>query len=184
MNIFVLSEDPVEAAQMHCDKHCVKMVVELYQQLGSALRRHNVPDSLMPITQSNKPLRGGYKNHPCTLWCGDSRPNFIWACRHGIALAEEYTYRYGKIHSCEDGIRQMYHLDRYIFGDKMTPFAQAMPDQYKNPCAVTAYRDYYWMDKRVNIKCEWNKTRIKPEWWRTLEILEQLTQEAQSMGLY
>jgi len=29
----------------------------------------------------------------------------------------------------------------------MTPFAQAMPDKYKNECAVTAYRDYYLGDK-------------------------------------
>jgi hypothetical protein len=28
MNIFVLSTDPVEAAQMQCDKHVVKMVLD------------------------------------------------------------------------------------------------------------------------------------------------------------
>ena len=27
--------------------------------------------------------------------------------------------------------------------DYLTPFAQAMPDEYKNRCAVTAYRNYY-----------------------------------------
>ena len=89
MNIFVLSYDPTEAAQAHCDKHCVKMTLELYQQLGSALRRHGAADSDMPLTQSGKPLRGGYKNHPCTLFCGDSRENFEWAAEHAIALAEE-----------------------------------------------------------------------------------------------
>ena len=51
MNIFVLDKDPVKAAQMHCDKHCVKMVLELYQQLGSALRRHGATDGMMPKTQ-------------------------------------------------------------------------------------------------------------------------------------
>jgi hypothetical protein len=184
MNIFVLSEDPVEAAQMHCDKHCVKMVVELYQQLGSALRRHGATDNQMPATQSNKPLRGGYHNHPCTRWCGDSRENFEWAAKHAIALADEYTYRYGKVHSCESGIRQMASMSYLIPSDRLTPFAQAMPDQYKNPCAVTAYHDYYWLDKRINIKCEWNKARPKPQWWISLETLTELTQEAQSLGLY
>lgn len=178
MNIFILSNDPVEAAQMHCDKHCVKMVVELFQQLGSALRRHGTPDNQMPLTQSNKPLRGGYKNHPCTLWCGDSRENFEWAAIHAIALAEEYTFRYGKIHQCELGIRQMYNMSHLIPSDKLLPFAQAMPDIYKNDCAITAYRNYYWMDKRNNIKCEWNKNRQKPFWWTQLEILEELTQES------
>jgi hypothetical protein len=51
----------------------------------------------------------------------------------------------------------------------MTPFAQAMPDEFKNECAVTAYRDYYLYDKRYNIKVEWNKGRCKPEWWNVLE---------------
>jgi hypothetical protein len=36
MNIFVLHEDPVIAAQMHCDKHCNKMIVEHAQMLAAA----------------------------------------------------------------------------------------------------------------------------------------------------
>ena len=40
MNIFVLDRDPREAARMYCDKHTPKMVVELLQQLGSAVIRH------------------------------------------------------------------------------------------------------------------------------------------------
>ena len=172
MNIFVLSDDPVQAAQEHCDKHCVKMVLELYQQLGSAMRRHGATDKDMPLTQSGKPLKGGYHNHPCTRWCGDSRGNFEWAAQHAIALAEEYTYRYGKKHSCEDAIRYMAQCSWLIPEGDMTPFAQAMPDEYKNQCAVTAYKDYYWKDKRVNIDVQWNKKRIVPEWCQQLESVE------------
>ena len=165
MNIFVLSYDPVEAAEMHCDKHCVKMVVELYQQLGSALRRHGATDRQMPLTQSSKPLRGGYHHHPCTQWCGDSRGNFEWAAEHAIALTEEYTKRYGKNHACSAGIRKMAAMSDMIPEGGMTPFAQAMPDEYRSYSAVDAYRDYYWHDKRLNIKCEWGKTRQEPNWW-------------------
>ena len=175
MNIFVLSYDPVEAAQQHCDKHCVKMVVELYQQLGSALRRHGATDLQMPLTNSGKPLRGGYHHHPCTKWCGDSRENFEWAAEHGIALAEEYTFRYGKTHSCEAGIRQMADMSHLIPSDRMTPFAQAMPEEYHNQSSVDAYRDYYWHDKRLNIKCEWVKTRQEPKWWIERQTQQQHT---------
>ena len=49
---------------------------------------------------------------------------------------------------------------------------EAMPDEYKNQCAVTAYKDYYWKDKRVNIDVKWNKKRIVPEWWQQLESVE------------
>ena len=169
MNIFVLDENPTKAAEMHCDKHCVKMVLELFQQLGSAMRRHGAEDKHMPLTQSGKPLKGGYHNHPCTRWCGDSRSNFNWAASHAIALCQEYTYRYGKKHSCEDGIRYMAGCSWIIPDVGMTPFAQAMPDEFKNDCTVTAYRDYYLYDKRYNIKVEWNKGRCKPEWWNVLE---------------
>ena len=51
----------------------------------------------------------------------------------------------------------------------ITPFAQAMPDEYKNQCAVTAYKDYYWKDKRVNIDVRWKKKRSQPEWWTKLK---------------
>lgn len=165
MNIFVLSDDPIEAAQMHCDKHCIKMVVELYQQLGSALIRHGAKDEQMPLTQKNKPLRGGYHNHPCTKWCGNSRDNFIWAANHAIALAKEYTFRYQKTHACENGIRKMAEMCQLIPANQLTPFAQAMPEQYRNLSAIKAYRDYYWFDKRLNIKCDWNKGRKPPSWW-------------------
>lgn len=31
MNIFILNEDPIQAAQDQCDKHLVKMIVESYR---------------------------------------------------------------------------------------------------------------------------------------------------------
>ena len=38
MNIFVLSENPYEAAWMQCDKHVVKMVTESAQMLSTVHR--------------------------------------------------------------------------------------------------------------------------------------------------
>ena len=38
MNIFILSEDPTKAAQLQCDKHVVKMIVESAQMLSTAHR--------------------------------------------------------------------------------------------------------------------------------------------------
>ena len=61
MNIFVLDEDPA-AAQMMCDKHIPKMIVETFQMLGSALRRHGATDEQMPLTSKGTPLIGGYKH--------------------------------------------------------------------------------------------------------------------------
>ena len=38
MNIFYLSEDQKNCAEMHNDKHCVKMIVEYAQLLSTAHR--------------------------------------------------------------------------------------------------------------------------------------------------
>ena len=38
MNIFFLHPDPLTAAEMHCDKHCVKMILETAQMLCTAHR--------------------------------------------------------------------------------------------------------------------------------------------------
>ena len=38
MNIFVLDKNPIKAAQQHCDKHVVKMIVESGQMLSTAHR--------------------------------------------------------------------------------------------------------------------------------------------------
>ena len=165
MNIFVLSQNPKDAAQMHCDKHVVKMVTELSQQLASAVLRHGAKDNEMPLTKSGTPAKGGYKHHPCTIWCGDTRANFIWAAEHAIYLAEEYTYRYNKIHFCESGIWMMRRMHELIPDGEITKFALAMPEKFHSPSAVEAYRNYYYWDKRLNIKCEWKKKRPAPEWW-------------------
>lgn len=163
MNIFVLHKDPIVSARMHCDKHVPKMVVELYQQIGSALRRYGATDDVMPTTKGGTPLKGGYHNHPCTRWVGDSRDNFRWAVQHGLALCEEFKLRYDKPHYCEDGIRMMGELADFIPQGELTEFAQAMPDECRQPNVVLAYRIYYKVDKSRFAK--WDRGREAPSWW-------------------
>lgn len=164
MNIFILDNDPVMAAQYYCDKHVPKMIVEVYQQMGSALRRHGAKDHQMPITQSGKALKGGYHNHPCTRWVGDTKTNFAWTAIHGKELCKEYTKRYGKVHFCRDGIHHMANMFDMLPNGPQTPYAQAMPDDYKNEDAVLAYRHYYWYDKRRFAKWKLGS----PDWWNNL----------------
>ena len=40
--------------------------------------------------------------------------------------------------------------------------AQAMPDQYKDPDPIKAYRSYLINEKHY---AEWNKCTPKPDWW-------------------
>ena len=172
MNIFVLDENPCRAAQMHCDKHLPKMVVEHLQMCGSAVIRHGATPAMMPLTKKGTPLKGGYANHPCTIWAGDSQINFAFAVDMGIALAEEYTFRFGKTHFCEAGLRRLKTLCYLIPIGMFTPFAIAIADHmecrklpdFDNMSAVEKYRAYYIHDKQHFAK--WNKGRPAPTWWR------------------
>jgi hypothetical protein len=163
MNIFVLHEDPSTAARYHCDKHVVKMVVELFQQLGSAAIRHGATPDMMPLTSKGTPLKGGHPNHPCTRWCGETRANFKWAWQHAITLSAEYLSRYNKHHACWRGICELIEMEDLIPDGPLTPFAQAMPDQYKDADAVKAYRAYYMGEKKAFAKWKAGNT---PDWWK------------------
>jgi len=53
---------------------------------------------------------------------------------------------------------------KQIIKVELTPFAQAMPEQYKiKDNAVEAYRNYYLNEKKDI--CKWTK-REKPEWFK------------------
>ena len=152
MNIFVLDSNPVTAAIQQLDKHVVKMPLESAQMLCSALIAHGVEDT---------PYRKAHPKHPCTLWAAQTRTNFLWLVKHGISLSEEYTRRYGERHKSQDVIEWCATQADAIPAGELTTFAQAMPEQYKNPDAVTAYRQYYMGEKR-NI-ATWKQNR--PAWF-------------------
>ena len=171
MNIFVLDENPIRAAEMMCDKHIPKMVVESAQMMASAVRRWGATDEHMPLTKAGKPYKGGYANHPCTVWAGDTFGNFSWLTDHAMALCVEYTSRFGKEHTCADPISQLWNVGIEYRGEvlwedddddyKRTPFAQAMPDEYRDDDAVQAYRAYY----HSKTFAKWEKGTDAPYWW-------------------
>lgn len=145
MNIFVLSLDPIEAAQMQCDKHVVKMIVETAQML---------------CTVGTGPYKRTHEKHPCTVWASRSLDNFNWLIKHGLALCEEYIYRYNKRHKTQDVIETVMSPNEF-YQDGLTPFALAMPEEFKRDCPVEAYRLYYHTKKSF---ARWTK-RGRPAWW-------------------
>ena len=190
MNIFVLDENPITAARMMCDKHIPKMVVESAQMLASAVRSWGGTDEQFIahgiLTKAGKPYRGGYANHPCTVWAGDSYGNFSWLVDHAVALLAEYSCRFGKEHACHMPILKLHQLGWKIkpsMGIAKTPFALAMPDEYRPEYglltpeqvdaddytvyhasgneAVQAYRRYYHSKQFA----KWEKGTPAPDWW-------------------
>lgn len=152
VNIFVLSEDPVEAARAQCDKHVVKMILESGQMLCAA---H--PPEVAPWKRT-------HYNHPCTVWTRTTKSNYSWLAAHGLALCEEYTNRYHKRHKSEDVLLWCAeNVPLAVPDGPLTPFAIAIKDpKYHTGEPVSSYRAYYKGDKVRFAK--W-KYCDPPSWW-------------------
>jgi hypothetical protein len=144
MNIFFLAFNPKLAAEYHCDKHVVKMILETAQMLYCA---HWV------LNPENLPV-GAYKkahvNHPCSIWVRESLSNYQWLCELGWYLCKEYQYRYGaeKTHKTESHIAWLKQNPPISLRDiGVTEIRLAMPDEYKQPNPVEAYRTFYQKSK-------------------------------------
>ena len=146
MNIFILDNDPIKAAQMHIDKHIVKMPLETAQILS---------------TICGYPYRPTHRNHPCTVWARQTKGNYNWLVQLGFALCKEYSLRYSRRHKCKDVIEQLKYAPEFIPDGERTPFALAMPDECKQDDAVLAYRTYYRTHKKHI--ASWIN-RETPEW--------------------
>jgi len=166
LNIFYLDKHPGVAAQQMCDKHVVKMILESAQLLCTA--HHECPtDTEMPT----KFYKKTHANHPSAIWVRTNVKNYEWMTAHALALCEEYTYRYDKVHASQAIIE--WCSDNYpnIPHGHLAKMPQCMPDEYKTDDSIQSYRDYYWHDKRNNISMKWTK-REKPHWWRRAESHE------------
>ena len=80
MNIFFLDPDPRLAAQYHCDKHVVKMVLETAQLLSGVVHLNNPADRRIPDLYSLT-----HANHPCAVWARAKLDNYAWLYQLGIS---------------------------------------------------------------------------------------------------
>lgn len=106
MNLFLLHSNAEIAAQMHCDKHCIKMIIEVMQLLYTAwwLAEEGPPEWKL------KPYKPTHVRHPTCIWIRSAESNYNWAARHAQALCKEYTRRYGKTHACEEHLQYLVEL--------------------------------------------------------------------------
>lgn len=158
MNVFVLDESPQKASIYHIDKHVVKQILESAQMLSTAVRLNNAGDH--PV------YKIAYAKHPCTIKCTTNRANYRWVLDLMICLSKEFEHRFEKTHKSSKLIEYLSEMTCTI-PEGVIEYAQAMPDEHKNNCAVTAYRNYYRSCKMFNKNGApmgfWTK-REKPEW--------------------
>lgn len=178
MNVFFLDPNPKQAAEYHCDKHVVKMILEYAQLLSTA---HRVLDGKEDIEfrssrkvkvwrldddRNHALYRATHINHPSAVWVRKSIHNYNWLYSLFTNLCNEYTLRYNRIHLCETKLRQPLLLSPKRIGD--SPFTEpppAMPDYCKvSGSSVDSYRKYYIKEKVGFAK--WTK-RNPPAWFTT-----------------
>lgn len=160
MNLFILDENPEKAARLNCNRHVCKIILEAAQLL--TLAHYSVtPKKVEESEQLAKYCPLSQYNHPVTKWVRASVGNYRWAARHGMELCREYTYRYYKVHKTANLMYYLAITEPPLPNIGQTPFAQAMPDEYKDPDTVIAYIQYYLGEKRF---AQW-KGRPKPLWW-------------------
>ena len=87
MNIFKLDRNAKKAAEYHCDKHVVKMLIEYAQLMSTA---HRVLDG---DEESDKLglYKTAYKNHPCTIWARETSGNYRWLYNHFIEIGRAHV---------------------------------------------------------------------------------------------
>lgn len=160
MNIFYVDKDPVVAAQMMCDKHVVKMILESAQMLSTAHRQLDGDD----YADTHKLYKNAMVNHPSTIWVRSSHMHYRYLYDLFVALCDEYTYRYGKQHASDRQLRvPLAKAPDNIPQVTWNPPPQCMPEEYKMTSSILAYRKYYINDK--GSFSTW-KNRPTPYWFR------------------
>ena len=190
MNIFYLDKDAKVAAQYHCDKHVVKMIIEYAQLLSTA---HRMLDGTQYIEQKyvqgslparwrkmkrwrlddhREPIlyKASHINHPSAVWARQELSHYQWLWNLASELCQEYRFRYGgdqdKQHKTSLVIQSLSFTPNNIpRAGIFTEPPQAMPEDVKiiND-SVEAYRNYYRVHK---VRFATWKVRGQPDWWAT-----------------
>ena len=189
MNVFVLHRDPVFAAQMQCDKHVVKMIVESAQMLSTAHRmldgnptkrpsqsgKRMVPYYTLPDWREQTFYKAVHFHHPCTVWTMRNNENYFWHWLHFEALCKEYTFRYGKVHKSETLLLEALYTPPINIpkGDiSKWPLAMGAAPECKTDDVVESYRAFYHT-KQSRFKMAWTKRSI-PDWFTYKETQDEV----------
>jgi len=177
MNVFYVHSDPKTCAEMHCDKHVVKMIIEYAQLLSTA---HRMLDGEMyegKTKTGRKATRyrlhderedvlymASHMKHPDEIWIKKSRAHYQWVYDLFEHLCDEYTHRYGKIHMTDSKLREALRQapNNIPEADWQDP-PQCMPEHCKQNDAISAYRQYYIIEKKRFAK--WT-SRAVPLWYK------------------
>jgi hypothetical protein len=179
MNIFVLDSSPKQAAEYHCDKHVIKMILESAQLLCTA---HRVIDGeetrciqngrkqtlwIHPDAKMDETLyKSTHMNHGCAVWVRESAQNYYWVYELMLELNREFVRRYRKQKDHETIVKLQGVLSQIPSNLKDIGFTippRCMPLEYQEADVVQSYRNYYSKGKRDI--ASWTDTPV-PFWYQ------------------
>ena len=176
MNIFYIHPDAKTCATQHNDAHVRKMCIEYAQLMSTA---HRVLDGneiigsspsgrrqrqwhFSDIDKNELVYKASHVNHPSNVWARHSHSNYQWLYQLWVALLDEYTHRYEKIHACSKLRNVLKNSPTNIRIGGFTQPTPAMPDEFIFQDSVKSYRMYYNKSKAHIAK--W-KNRPIPDWF-------------------
>ena len=154
MNLFATSTCPIKSAEFLDDKRVTKMCLETAQLLSSALIMNGQP-ATYKLT---------HKNHPVSVWCRQTRDNYVWTLEHFKALLNEYKKRYNNVHACSRLIPEFENGIKFIPEGNLQKFVNCAANStlgisYKGINDTTkAYRLY--------LEDRWLNDKRTPTWYK------------------
>lgn len=190
MNVFYLDEDPTVAAKLHCDKNVRKMLVATAMILSNVWHREKLAaqcqDALTiewgyslgaapfgALKSLNVVLAGAriygphHPDHPSVSWAGLYGGNYDWLYRLGMALLDEFTYRFDRIHACTPTLRALELVPPSLLAtvDTWCDAPAIMPSEYAVENITESYKTYY---KKGRVGPISFTRRQPPEWLKDI----------------
>jgi hypothetical protein len=95
VNFFYLDKDPKKCAKYYCNKHVLKIPIEIAQILSKIHYDLNSNIDYSKIYKNSTVVNNSIGPYQ---WIKESYDNYIWACDLGLNLINEYKLRYKKDH--------------------------------------------------------------------------------------
>jgi hypothetical protein len=93
VNFFYLDRDPKICAQNYCNKHIIKIPIEIAQILSKIHYELKSDIDYSTIYNNSRVVKNTLGPY---LWALESYDNYIWTCQLSLELINEYKYRYNK----------------------------------------------------------------------------------------
>lgn len=165
VNLFYLDNDPKKCAKYYCDKHVIKIIVEILQILSQI--HHNIGTKKPPY----KKCKAIHESLAPYRWASHSIGNYKYCINLAKALIEEYKFRFKKnSHKSEKALIWLENnipkniknknKTKYLLTNNVNIYSLYFKD------IITASRYMY-----VDFKCSKDKwtNRDIPEWFKKLD---------------